>query len=87
MATIRTWGRFETCLSEASSTKSVATTNGCAYCVNSHTAALQRLGMSTEALGELMAIAGLFNMTNVLADGYQVEPDVLPRVDVDGKQG
>ena len=43
--------------------------------------------MSTEALGELMAIAGLFNMTNVLADGYQVEPDVLPRVDVDGKQG
>jgi len=62
----------------------VSTTNGCAYCVNSHTAALQKLGMSTEALGEVLAIAGLFNMTNSLADGYQVEPDVLPKVDSDG---
>jgi AhpD family alkylhydroperoxidase len=56
----------------------VSATNGCAYCVNSHTAALRKLGTSTEALGEILAIAGLFNMTNALADGYQVEPDVLP---------
>ena len=52
--------------------------NGCAYCVNSHTAALRKLGTSSEALGEILAIAGLFNMTNALADGYQVEPDILP---------
>ena len=26
----------------------------------------------------VLAIAGLFNMTNTLADGYQIEPDVLP---------
>jgi hypothetical protein len=39
--------------------------------------------MSTEALGEVLAIAGLFNMTNSLADGYQVEPDVLPKVDAE----
>jgi AhpD family alkylhydroperoxidase len=58
----------------------VSATNGCAYCVNSHTAALRKLGFSTEALGEALAIAGLFNMTNALADGYQVEPDVLPSV-------
>lgn len=56
----------------------VSATNGCAYCVNSHTAALRKLGLSTEALGEVLAIASLFNMTNALADGYQVQPDVLP---------
>lgn len=59
----------------------VSATNGCAYCVNSHTAALRKLGTSTEALGEILAIAGLFNMTNALAEGYQVEPDVLPPLD------
>ena len=25
-----------------------------------------------------MAVAGLFNMTNALANGYQIEPDVRP---------
>lgn len=57
----------------------VSGTNGCTYCINSHTAALQKLGLSAEALGEVLAIAGLFNMTNALADGYQIEPDVLPK--------
>jgi AhpD family alkylhydroperoxidase len=56
----------------------VSATNGCQYCINSHTAALLKLGMDPEALGEVMAIAGLFNLTNTLADGYRVEPDVLP---------
>jgi AhpD family alkylhydroperoxidase len=56
----------------------VSATNGCAYCVNSHTAALRTLGLSAAALGEVLAITALFNSTNALADGYQVEPDVLP---------
>jgi AhpD family alkylhydroperoxidase len=56
----------------------VSATNACPYCINSHTAALRKLGVDTETLGELMAIVGLFNMTNALANGYQVEPDVLP---------
>jgi len=34
------------------------------------------------ALGEALAVAGLFNMTNALADGFQIEPDVLPPLDV-----
>jgi AhpD family alkylhydroperoxidase len=59
----------------------VSATNGCSYCINSHTAALRKLGMDHETLGELMAIVGLFNMTNALANGYQVEPDVRPPVD------
>jgi len=56
----------------------VSATNGCRYCVNSHTAALKKLGAGDETIGEVLAIAGLFNQTNALADGYQIEPDVLP---------
>lgn len=59
----------------------VSATNGCRYCVNSHTTALKKLGVDDETLGEVLAIAGLFNMTNALADGYQIEPDVLPPLD------
>ncbi len=56
----------------------VSATNGCAYCVNSHTAAVKRLGLDDQGLGELMAVVSLFNGTNALAEGYQIEPDVLP---------
>jgi AhpD family alkylhydroperoxidase len=59
----------------------VSATNGCPYCINSHTAALSKLGLDPAALGEVMAIVGLFNMTNALANGYQVEPDVRPPVE------
>ena len=56
----------------------VSATNGCAYCINSHTAAVKKLGLDDEGLGELMAVVGIFNTTNTLAEAYQVEPDVLP---------
>ena len=59
----------------------VSATNGCAYCINSHTAAALKLGLDAAGLGEVLAIAGLFNKTNALADGYQVKPDVLPPQD------
>ncbi len=59
----------------------VSATNGCAYCINSHTAAARKLGLDVEALGEVMAVIGLFNTTNALADGYQVEPDIFPPQD------
>src|SRR4051794_7502132 len=59
----------------------VSATNGCAYCVNSHTAALRKLGLDAEAVGEVLAVAALFTPTNALADGYQIEPDVLPPAD------
>ena len=57
----------------------VSVTNGCRYCINSHTAAVQKLGLDQEGLGELMAVVALFNSTNALADGYLVEPDVRPK--------
>jgi AhpD family alkylhydroperoxidase len=53
----------------------VSATNGCTYCIRSHTAAARKLGMDDEMLGELMAVVGTFNRTNRLADGYQVEVD------------
>jgi AhpD family alkylhydroperoxidase len=56
----------------------VSATNACPYCINSHTAALRKQGVDDETLGEIMAVVGLFNLTNSLANGYQVEPDVLP---------
>jgi AhpD family alkylhydroperoxidase len=56
----------------------VSATNGCSYCVNSHTTAAMKLGMDKEMLGELMAVVGMFNTTNKLAEGYQVVPDVIP---------
>jgi AhpD family alkylhydroperoxidase len=59
----------------------VSATNGCPYCINSHTAALRKQGVDQETLGEIMAIVGLFNMTNALANGYQIEPDIRPPLD------
>ena len=59
----------------------VSATNGCAYCINSHTAAVRELGLDVEALGEVLAIVGLFNSTNAIADGYRIEPDVFPPFD------
>jgi AhpD family alkylhydroperoxidase len=59
----------------------VSATNGCSYCVNSHTAAAMKLGLDRETLGEVMGIIALFNSTNALADGYQVEPDVRPPIE------
>lgn len=56
----------------------VSATNGCRYCINSHTAAVKKLGLDDEGLGELFAVVAVFNGTNSLADGYQIEPDVLP---------
>lgn len=56
----------------------VSVTNSCRYCINSHTAAAQKLGLDNEGLGEVLAVVGLFNQMNKLADAYQVEPDILP---------
>jgi AhpD family alkylhydroperoxidase len=56
----------------------VSVTNGCRYCINSHTAAAQKLGLDDAMLGEVLAVVGLYNQMNKLADAYQIEPDILP---------
>ena len=53
----------------------VSVTNGCQYCVASHTAAAVNKGMTDGMHGELMSIVGAANMTNRLANGFQVPLD------------
>ena len=53
----------------------VSATNGCEYCIASHTASARKQGMTDAMLGELMAVVGMANETNSLADGFQVEVD------------
>jgi AhpD family alkylhydroperoxidase len=53
----------------------VSATNGCAYCIASHTASARKAGMTDAQLAELMAVVGLANETNRLANGYQIEID------------
>ena len=53
----------------------VSVTNGCGYCVASHGAAARKAGMSEAMFGELMAVVGMANETNRLANGYRVPID------------
>jgi AhpD family alkylhydroperoxidase len=53
----------------------VSATNGCEYCTHSHTAAARKKGMSDAMLMELMAVVGLANQTNRLANGLRIEVD------------
>lgn len=53
----------------------VSVTNGCDYCITSHTAAARAKGMSDTVFGELIAIIATANTTNRLANGYQIPVD------------
>ena len=53
----------------------ISASNSCNYCTNSHTAAARAKGMTDEMLMELMAIVGMANKTNALANGLQIEID------------
>ena len=53
----------------------VSVTNGCQYCISSHTAAARSKGMDDAIFGELMAIVATANATNRLANGYQIPVD------------
>jgi AhpD family alkylhydroperoxidase len=53
----------------------VSVTNGCEYCVASHTASARKAGMTDAMFGELMAVVGMANETNRLASGYRVAID------------
>jgi AhpD family alkylhydroperoxidase len=53
----------------------VSVTNGCRYCINSHTAAARKKGMTDEMLAELTAVVGMANQTNALVEGFQIQLD------------
>ena len=53
----------------------VSVTNGCSYCVHSHTAAARAKGLTDEQYVELTAIIGMANETNALATALQIPVD------------
>jgi AhpD family alkylhydroperoxidase len=53
----------------------VSATNGCEYCTYSHTAGARKKGMTDAMFLELMAVVGLANQTNRLANGLRPEVD------------
>ena len=80
----RTWSEVKAVMGQESAidplTKemiyiAVSATNGCGYCVHSHTAAARAKGMTPEQHGELLAIIALAAKTNQLANAIAVPVD------------
>ena len=55
----------------------VSITNGCEYCIKSHSSAAKKKGATDEMLKEMFAVVGLANKNNKLVDSYQVEVDEI----------
>jgi AhpD family alkylhydroperoxidase len=53
----------------------VSVTNGCEYCIASHTASARKAGMTDAMFGEFLSVVGMANETNRLANGYRVPID------------
>jgi AhpD family alkylhydroperoxidase len=53
----------------------VSVTNGCGYCIASHSASARKAGMTEAMFAELMGVVGMANETNRLANGYRVPID------------
>ena len=55
----------------------VSVTNGCSYCVHSHTAAARAKGMTPQQHAELLGIVALAAKTNQLVTGLLVPVDAV----------
>ncbi len=55
----------------------VSITNGCEYCIKSHSFAAKKKGATDDMLNEMIAVVGMANETNKLVEGYQVEVDKI----------
>ncbi|MBM3556101.1 MAG: carboxymuconolactone decarboxylase family protein [Alphaproteobacteria bacterium] len=53
----------------------VSASNGCDYCIASHTAAARKAGMTDAMLMELLAVVGMANETNRLVQGLRIPVD------------
>lgn len=53
----------------------VSAANGCEYCLRCHTDVARQLGMTSQMLGELLAVVNVASQSNVLANGYQIPLD------------
>jgi AhpD family alkylhydroperoxidase len=62
----------------------VSVTNGCSYCIHSHTAAARAKGMTDAQHGELLAVIAMASQTNALATALQVPVDTRFLVQEEG---
>ena len=62
----------------------VSVTNGCSYCVHSHTAAARAKGMTPDQHAELLAVIAMASQTNALATALAVPVDA--RFDAQGPE-
>ncbi len=53
----------------------VSATNACDYCAHSHTASARAKGMTPNMYAELLAVVGMANQTNALANALRVPVD------------
>ena len=53
----------------------VSVSNGCEYCIRSHSSAAIKKGATKQMLSEMIAVTGMANEANRLVEGYQVELD------------
>ena len=53
----------------------VSVTNGCEYCISSHRASAKGKGMTDAMWAEMLAVVGMANETNRLANGWRVPVD------------
>ena len=53
----------------------VSVSNGCEYCIRSHSAAAIKKGATKEMLNEMIAVTGMANEANRLVEGCQVQID------------
>ena len=58
----------------------VSVTNGCGYCIHSHTAAARAKGMTDAQYTEALAVIAMASQTNALATALGVEVDERFRV-------
>ncbi|MFC3076416.1 carboxymuconolactone decarboxylase family protein [Shinella pollutisoli] len=82
----KTWGEVKAVMATPSALDplvkemlyiAVSVTNGCSYCVHSHTAAAKAKGMTAEQHAELLAIVSLAGKTNQLATALQLPVDAV----------
>ena len=81
----RTWNSFQQVMKKGSLDPmikeliyvAVSITNGCEYCIKSHSLAAKKKGATEEMLNEMIAVVGMANETNRLVEGYQVEVDEI----------
>ena len=53
----------------------VSVSNGCEYCIRSHSVAAIKKGATKEMLSEMIAVTGMANEAHRLVECYQVELD------------